>query len=317
SVLTSTSLDVLVGGKVRVLDAATGQLQTTGDIKVTMLSDASGYMSPNAYTDDMNAPRHITLFMDVAMNTVEAQPNAALSQDLMGVELRGIALVQNGVLTIDAIGMVEPNLLGQKYTDSTIAFHLQAATDVDSVLDAEMLREMDNTPPQLVSWMPGPEDAIPATRQSMQRPGDPVILFFDEPLDPASISYSISLIEIVVPFSDLQIQSDGSALVMIPRAGLMHGIPYSVAVDGLKDLAGNTVLTSSLDFNLPAIEDNGAPSNKGFPLALTTYPGYPCETSYADTLDLDSGVFGKCWTGNAANSGDLLPVSQLDRKSVV
>ena len=38
SVLTSTSLDVLVGGKVPILDAATGQLQTTGDIKVTMLS---------------------------------------------------------------------------------------------------------------------------------------------------------------------------------------------------------------------------------------------------------------------------------------
>src|SRR5690554_1550445 len=311
SVLTSTSLDVLVGGKVRVLDAATGQLQTTGDIKVTMLSDAFGYMSPNAYTDDMNAPRHITLFMDVAMNTVEAQPNAALSQDLMGVELRGIALVQNGVLTIDAIGMVEPNLLGQEYTDSTIAFHLQAATDVDSVLDAEMLREMDNTPPQLVSWMPGPEDAIPATRQSMQRPGDPVILFFDEPLDPASIFDSISLIENGVPVSDLQIQSDGTALVISPRAGLKHGIPYSVAVDGLKDLAGNTASTSSLDFNLPAIEDNGAPSNKGFPLALTTYPDYPCETSYADTLDLDNGVFGKCWTGDDANSGDLLPVSQM------
>src|SRR5690554_6312359 len=311
SVLESTSLNVKVGGKVQVLDAATGNKQQTGTIKVTMLSDASGYMSPNAYTDDLSAPRHITLFMDVSMNTVEAQPNAALSQDLMGVELRGIALVQNGVLTIDAIGMVEPNLLGQEYTDSTIAFHLQAATDVDSVLDAEMLREMDNTPPQLVSWMPGPEDAIPATRQSMQRPGDPVILFFDEPLDPASIFDSISLIENGVPVSDLQIQSDGTALVISPRAGLKHGIPYSVAVDGLKDLAGNTASTSSLDFNLPAIEDNGAPSNKGFPLALTTYPDYPCETSYADTLDLDNGVFGKCWTGDDANSGDLLPVSQM------
>ncbi len=149
-----------------------------------MLSDASGYMSPNQYTDDINAPRHITLFMDVSMNTEAAQPNAALSQDLMGVELRGIALVRDGVLTIDAIGMVEPNLLGQEFTDSTIAFHLQAATDADSVLDAENLRELDATPPSLVSWMPGPANAVPATRQSMQRPGDPIILFFDEPLDP-------------------------------------------------------------------------------------------------------------------------------------
>ncbi|MEC7433887.1 MAG: alkane uptake protein AupB, partial [Pseudomonadota bacterium] len=69
SVLKSTSLNVLVGGKVQVLDAATGEDQQTGTIKVTMLSDASGYMSPNQYTDDINAPRHITLFMDVSMNT--------------------------------------------------------------------------------------------------------------------------------------------------------------------------------------------------------------------------------------------------------
>lgn len=68
--LKSTSLNVLVGGKVQVLDAATGEDQQTGTIKVTMLSDASGYMSPNQYTDDINAPpRHITLFMDVSMNT--------------------------------------------------------------------------------------------------------------------------------------------------------------------------------------------------------------------------------------------------------
>ncbi len=311
SVLTSTSLDVLVGGKVPVLDAATGLLQTTGDIKVTMLSDASGYMSPNQYTDDINAPRHITLFMDVSMNTVEAQPNAALSQDLMGVELRGIALVQNGVLTIDAIGMVEPNLLGQEYTDSTIAFHLQAATDVDSVLDADMLRAMDNTPPQLVSWMPGAEDAIPATRQSMQRPGDPVILFFDEPLDPASISNGISLVEDGVAVTDLQILLDGTALVVNPASGLKHGKPYSISVDGVTDLAGNLASLPPLDFALPAIEENGTPSDKGFPLALTTYPGYPCETSYQDTLDLANGVFGKCWSGNGDNTGDLLPISAM------
>src|SRR5690606_40011325 len=136
------------------LDAATCNKEQTGTIKVTMLSDASGYMSPNAYTDDLSASRHITLFMDVSMNTVEAQPNAALSQDLMGVELRGIALVQDGVLTIDAIGMVEPNLLGQEYTDSTIAFHLQAATDADSDLDAENLRVLEATHTSLVGWMP-------------------------------------------------------------------------------------------------------------------------------------------------------------------
>ena len=69
SVLTSSSLDVRINGSVPVIDPTTGQLQTTGDIKVTMLSDATGYLSPNPYTDDLNAPRHVKLFMDVSMNT--------------------------------------------------------------------------------------------------------------------------------------------------------------------------------------------------------------------------------------------------------
>lgn len=320
SVLESTSLNIKVGGKVQVLDAATGNKQQTGTIKVTMLSDASGYMSPNAYTDDLSAPRHITLFMDVSMNTVEAQPNAALSQDLMGVELRGIALVQDGVLTIDAIGMVEPNLLGQEFTDSTIAFQLKAATDVNSALDAEddWLRDLDTTPPQLVSWMPGAEDAIPATRQSMQRPGDPVILFFDEPLDPASIESGVTLSADNVPVENLNTKLDGTALVINPDDGLQHGVEYRVDVNGVTDLIGNVAALSPLHFKLDPIDNADGTVEQRPPLALTTYPGFPCETDFA-RMNLLEGKLGECWAitepghnkGSAPLEVDLLPVSTM------
>ena len=306
SVLNSTSLDVLVGGEVPVLDAANGQLQTTGNIKVTMLSDASGYLSPNPYTNDINAPRHITLFMDVSMNTENAQPNAALSQDLMGVELRGIALVQDGVLTIDAIGMVEPNLLGQEFTDSTIAFHLQAATDADSVLDAELLRELDSTAPSLISWMPGPDNAIPDTRQSMQRPGDPVILFFDEPLAADSIDTGISLFADGVPVETLETQLDGTAVIVNPGDGLRHGVDYEIVIDGLTDLAGNPATVAPLQFSLDDI--GGSAVTRRPALALTTYPGYPCETDHS-LLDLSAGVLGQCYSDGGV--GDTLPVSTM------
>lgn len=275
SVLNSTSLDVRIGGEVAILNAATGQLQTTGNIKVTMLSDASGYLSPNPYTDNQNAPRHITLFMDVSMNTEEAQPNASLSQDLMGVELRGIALVQDGVLTIDAIGMVEPNLLGQEFTDSTIAFHLQAATDVDSVLDADAMRELDTTSPQLVSWMPGPENAIPDTRQAMQRPGDPVILNFDEPLDPATAPDGVTLFEAGTVVENLHVKVDGTTLTINPEGGLKHGLAYRVSPSGLSDLAGNPAIFQDLNFVMTSTGDNDGSVTKRSPIALTTYPGFP------------------------------------------
>ncbi|MEP3562160.1 MAG: Ig-like domain-containing protein, partial [Marinobacter sp.] len=337
SVLTSTSLDVLVGGLVPVTEARpdgepAGPLQTTGDIKVTMISDASGYMSPNPYTDDLNAPRHITLFMDISMNTEEAQPNASLSQDLMGVELRGIALVQDGVLTIDALGMVEPNLLGQEYTDSTIAFHLQAATDVDSVLDAEVLREFDNTAPNLVSWMPGDKDnAVPKTRQDMQRPGDPVILFFDEPLDEASVSRNVSLTADNGETSSsiaFAYNLDGTTLALNPEGGLKHGVTYSLNFSGVTDLAGNAGSYGELTFALPQLDDGNGTVEQRSPFALTTYPGYPCVTepssqSLADNnhgycKDAAGDELPKDGEGNA-QSRDQLPVTTLpeDRPIVV
>lgn len=295
SVLESTSLNVKVGGKVQVLDAATGDKQETGTIKVTMLSDATGYMRSNPYTDELDAPRHLTLFMDASMNTEEAQPNAALSQDLMSIQLRGTAEVIDGVLTIDAIGMVEPELLGQEFTDSTIAFHLKADTDVNSALDAEDIwkrEQEETTPPELVSWMPGDkENAIPNTRQSMQRPGDPVILFFDEPLDPASVGSSVSLTKAndssSVAFNHIL---DGTTLTILPEEGFEQGVSYAISVDGISDLSGNSTTLKTLNVTLedafdPVFapgevdEDENSLETLVSPVVLTSNAGFACATT--------------------------------------
>lgn len=323
SVLNSSSLDVRINGTVPVIDPATGEIQKTGNIKVTMLSDATGYLMPNPYTDDMNAPRHVKLFMDVSMNTEEAQPNASLSQDLLGVELTGIAIVEDGVLTIDAIGMVEPNLLGQEFTDSTIAFRIEAATDSESALNAADQRDeelADTTGPQLVSWMPGPEDALPDTRQDMQRPGDPIILNFDEPLDAESIANGIVLDEGGAPLTtgdgSLEAKLDGTALVLNPEDGLKHGVDYTVQINNaLTDLSGNGATPQDLTFALPDVGDNSVTQRS--PLALTTYPGYPCATT---GVDLSQDSHGQC-VDDAPDGprGDELPVTTIpeDRPIVV
>lgn len=317
SVLNSTSLDVRINGTVPVINPETNQIQQTGNIKVTMLSDASGYLLPNAYTDDLNAPRHVRLFMDVAMNTAEAQPNASLSQNLLGVELDGIAMVKDGVLNIDAIGVVEPNLLGQEYTDSTIAFHLEAKTDADSVLDAADLWQPDTTSPTLVSWMPGPDSAIPGDRDQMQRPGDPIILNFDEPIDSESLADGIVLDEggtaLTIGGGTLKAYVDGTAVVLNPVGGLKHGVDYTVQISSqLTDPAGNPASSQNLTFALPAIK-NGSGVTVRSPFALTTYPGFPCVT---ENQDLPNGSHGTCV--DAAPSGlsdslvrDQLPVTTL------
>ncbi|EON91066.1 hypothetical protein MARLIPOL_15492 [Marinobacter lipolyticus SM19] len=310
SVLNSSSLDVLINGSVPVINPNTGEIQKTGNIKVTMLSDATGYLMPNPYTNDLSAPRHVKLFMDVSMNTEAAQPNASLSQNLLGVELTGIALVEDGTLTIDAIGMVEPNLLGQEVTDSTIAFHIEAATDATSQLDASDQRNTeleDLTGPQLVSWMPGPDEAIPGNRDQLQRPGDPIVLNFDEPLDSDSVASEFTLLADGTPIAaeDLRRKLDGTVVVLNPVGGLQHGVDYALQINGsLTDLAGNSTTSQTLEFALPEI----APAEAS-PIALTTYPGYPCVTT---GLDLTNETHGQCVDAAPDGPrGDVLPLTTL------
>ncbi|KAA1170718.1 hypothetical protein FWJ25_18510 [Marinobacter salinexigens] len=307
SLLESTSLDVRINGTVPVIDPTTGSIQKTGTIKVTMLSDALGYLYPNPYSDSAEAPRHVKLFMDVSMNTEEAQPNASLSQDLMHVELSGIAIVKGGVLTIDAIGMVEPNLLGQEFTDSTIAFHIEADTNAAVQLDALDNRTADTTGPSLVSWMPGPSDAIPPTRQLMQRPGDPITLNFDEPLNQAGLTAGITLFAdgTAIPGADVQRKLDGTVVVLNPVGGLEHGVEYSVQINNeLTDLAGNSATSQTLTFTVPEITAPGAS-----PIALTTYPGFPCVTT---GVDLGAGTHGQCVDAAPGGpAGDILPITTI------
>ncbi|MCK7553005.1 Ig-like domain-containing protein [Marinobacter goseongensis] len=323
SLLSSSNLAVRVNGLVPIIDEATGGIQQTGDIKVIMISDATGYLSPNPYTDDQSAPRHVRLFMDVSMNTEAAQPNASLSQDLLGVELTGIALVEDGVLTIDAIGIVEPNLLGQELTDSTIAFRIQADTDATSQLDAADQRDdelEDLTGPRLVSWVPGPLDAFPPTRQDMQRPGDPVVLNFDEPLDHDSVPGSVTLSTSEGDVAGLKTKVDGTVLVINPTGGLEHGVDYTVNINGVSDTSGNAANVPALTFRLPDIGAENEVTQRS-PVALTTFPGYPCYVDQTDTpVDLNAGTHGQC--ADAAPEGPLgqvLPLSTVpkDRPIVV
>ena len=278
STLLSSSLDVKINGNVPLLDAATGLPQETGSVIVTFISDASGYLYPNPYTDNPEAQRHIRLFMDVSMNTTASQPNASLSQDLMRVELVGLAQVRNGLLEINSIGIVEPNILGQDVGNATIAFKLLAETNdqIERLFDQEQ-NQAPNIPPRLVSWVPGFENAIPATRQSMQRPGDPIILNFDQPL--RRQSGELVIVEengVRIPTESIESRIDGTVLTVQIRGGLKPAAEYTVTTTSrLQNLEGSPALADILTFTMPATQQTDQ-EVKVSPLALTTYPGFPC-----------------------------------------
>jgi len=278
----------------------------TGAISVTFITDAVGFLLPNPYTDHPSSPRHVQLLMDVAMTAEVPQANGALSQDLLHVELYGTAIVEDGVLVINAIGVVEPEVLGLETAWGVLSFNMRALEDQVNAPQPDL----DLTPPSLQSWLPG--EAV-----DMATPGEPIILNFSEPLDPVSLSEpgAISLTLNGSP-EPSEMFLDGASVVIRPVSPLQHPRPgqaahYQLVLDApLRDIAGNLLDQQYiLELSLPLYLDDAIRS----PLPLTTYPGYPCETS-GRNINTDGGPVpgehhGRCVGGK--NDDDLLPLPRL------
>ncbi|MCG8391554.1 MAG: Ig-like domain-containing protein [Pseudomonadales bacterium] len=343
TILAGTSIDVNIGGEVPAGFS-------TGAVNVHFLSDASGYLLPNPYSQRADAPRQVRLFMDVAMSTEDPTANGAVTQDILHIELVGTALVKDGIMTIDAVSVVEPNILGQERGYGTLSFHMEAYPDQQNPPQ----QVADTTPPELQSWAPG-EDA------SAHLSSDPIVLNFSEPLNPATVTKSrIALQEngTDIPYS---LEQDGAAIILRPDNGLQHPTQsdFSTRIDyvydiilgeGLTDLAGNAFMADTpLTFALPEqprfheashINATGqydppvTVNNQRAPVVLSAYPGFPCVLD--DTQqNLANDIAGQCldslreaYTGfsNIAAfpseqraPSDLLPVAPLpaDRPIIV
>lgn len=329
TVLQSTSLDVLVGGLVPIRDLD-GDLQRTGELKVTMISDAIGYLYPNPYTHDPAAPRHVRLFMDVAMSTTEAQPNAALTQDLLGLELVGLARVRQGALEIDALSVVEPRLLGQDRAIASLAFGIRAETVNNQQRNAPEFVP-DPRPAELLSWTPGDDDM---GLHAAQRPGRPLVLFFSKPLDPATLA-GVRLYQRVgsddfTEIHQIDRRLDGTALILSPVDGLQHhpqGRDYRIEITpALQDLQGTGAQSRTLEFSMAAASAPRYPeysfTNRSGtearivnhwvpPVVLTAQPGFPCATTDLRLAQDDHGYCLDAAPATPVFPRDRLPVTQL------
>lgn len=301
SLLVGSSVDVVINGKVPAG-------HDTGNISVTFVSDANGFLLPNRYSTDESAPRHIQLYMDLAMTTEHAKANSALSQDLLHVELAGTAIVQNGVMVINAVGVVEPKVLGLETAYGTLSFHMEAYADQENA----PVQELDRESPFLLSWVPGEEHI------NKQRPGDPIILNFNEPLDRASLeqdgAWELYKGNNLMPKEEINWRLDGGSLIIEPKEYLQFGTRYRVELTSLiTDLSGNPLIPEdnpAIDFTMVT----SLSGNSRAPLALTVYPGFPCVLT---GRDLTNGVQGRCDGGKTDD--DLIPVSNMpaDRSIVV
>ena len=305
---------ILAGSNVELLVAgAVPAGVNSGTLSVTFLSDAMGFLMPNQYSSRDDSPRHVRLYMDVAMTAEDNRANGGLSQDIMHVEVAGTAIVEDGKLKIDAVGVVEPNLLGVEDAFGLLSFSMEAYAD--QLAAPEQVLDLD--PPTLHSWVPGAVATGNVPRQSQD---DPVILNFNEPLDPISLRMpgALMLLRDGVPVAADQFdyRLDGASVVINLSGGIAYNTDYQIVLSSMiTDLAGNGLASGdqlpadyTLALRLPHFVDDGLRS----PIALSVYPGFPCHTV---NRDLDNGDHGQCAGGLA--SDDHLPVTTLPENRAI
>jgi hypothetical protein len=316
SVLVGDSLEVIIGGQVPVGF-------NSGAVKVQLVSDASGYLFPNPNSDSPNAPKNLRLFMDVASSTADPRANGAFTQNLLHLELVGQAIVEDGILTTDAITVVEPRVLGVEDAYGVLSFRMESYLDQEHAppppVDAEnphLLTFNGDNGAQL-SWQPG---------DYMDRmvPGEPIVLMFNEALDPLTVQAGSSLrltrAGMDQPFSW---ELDGNALIITPDHPVDYGVAYDITTTpDITDLAGNPLQNldslhggNTLTFNLPEYvrEDGGQPVIRG-PFAVTVYPGFPCVSSAASAADIGDGFQGVCVSSSPESQQvvlDRLPITPM------
>ncbi|EKF73118.1 hypothetical protein A11A3_15232 [Alcanivorax hongdengensis A-11-3] len=314
--LVGDALEVFIGGKVPVgFDS--------GKVTVQIVSDATGYLFPNPNSPSDNAPKNLRLFMDVSTSTADARANGAFTQNLMHLELIGKAQIIDGVLQADAITVVEPRVLGVENSYGLLSFHMESYLDQvnapSQAVDAENpfvpVLDGDNGPE--LSWQPG-------NVADRMVPGEPIVIHFNEALDPETIvpggSLNLTKNGVMDPFTW---ELNGNALVIRPDSPVEHGATYAVTTTpAITDLAGNPLQMldtlegdNSLTFTMPvALDDDGGTDVRRGPFAMTVYPGFPCASSDATQAELDANTQGVCLSSSPQSEQvvvDELPIVDM------
>lgn len=244
----------------------------TGKVQITLLSDANGYLIPNPFSDAKDAPRYALLNMDAAMNAEKSIANAALSQNLLNIQVAGLAEVKDGILVMDAVAVVEPEILGLERASGTLSFRLEAYADQRNA----PVPPTDTRPLELQSWSPGDNF------QPNARPGDPIILNFNKPLDPASVvldgAITVRVNGTALPGDEVLMRQDGASIIIDGNNVVQHNADIEIVLTSLlRDTQGNPLNQDrTLDLRIPDLfRPNGDGSGLRSPLAAV-FPGFPC-----------------------------------------
>ena len=276
SILNSSSLTVKVGG-----EFPTGF--DTGNIRMTNISDATGYLINNTNSEHKYAPKQLHLFMDVAMTTdgyvedgkLNGKANGGLSQNIMHLELMGTVRTEGPTMIIDAISEIDVKILGVDNAYAQVSFHMESYT-------------ADETPAIDIK-SPTFQSAYPDANITHFSLGDNITVTYDEPLELASLQ-SLQLKDENNVVIDTVISQDGSSIVIDPVTNLASSTTYTIT-GGIADLAGNPAYLHQ-SFTTPY---KAQELRQTSPMVEGAVPGYTCalvDANYAND------IAGRCAGGS-------------------
>jgi hypothetical protein len=254
--LVSSGLDVLLGGAI-----ASGL--SSGDVQIELLADANGRIYRNRYAaqdvvpDNTASPLHVDLTLDLAVFATDPRGNAVLAQTILGVQLTGLAMIDQGTLAIEMLGAMEVDLLGVAKAPTNLV--------LDLVGDPDAQAEADQLPPELVGSLPDGDTHDLA-------PDHGIELIFNEPIDlERARADGIMLVDAAGRVVATTLEIHGSVVVVRPRSRLANSATLEVVLAEVADVAGNVMAPRTLALGTPTIPANGAPVS-----TVSVYPGTAC-----------------------------------------
>ncbi len=268
----------------------------TGDLRLSFVSDVTGYMVRNTHwpastiPDNQEAPLEVFLNFDIGVSATDGVGNAVLTQNNLGVQASGVVEVHDGSLIITNLGSIELDLLGISKAPAQMALSLATATGLSapSDTDAPLLRS-----------------AYPSADQPLLELGDSILLGFTEAIE----LDGANAVELRNEFGSLveaDMRASGSMVVISPTEPLAGDVDYAVFINaGLRDLSGNSWLRQGQDptggegvlrFSTTSLASADALP----PSVLAIYPGAPCAL-------VGEGSGQRCCVGGDGADSEYLP----------
>ncbi|MDP8257319.1 MAG: Ig-like domain-containing protein [Candidatus Alcyoniella australis] len=219
--LITSSMSAMLGGKIPA-----GLV--TGPLTIEMLSDVSGYLRDSRdYVGNTEVLPALTLVMDISLTAEDPTANSNMTQQILGVELVGVSYVrEDGEMVLELMGYSELKLAGESIPTTISLYQIP--------YPGTPQRKADRTPPQALSSLPQQSSKLVPVES-------PVIVFFNEALDPTTIEF-VKLYNADEEQVPCAVSVDGAKVALRPIEPLEPSSAYGVfAEPGLCDLAGNAL----------------------------------------------------------------------------